>query len=227
MIEPVETLALPTSLDALAIAVGAISGALHARRRRMDLMGILVVSFCAALGGGVIRDILLVSGPPVFLTSSTFLLYAIVGTAIGWAFSGLMSRASMLIEVIDGLFIGVWVLVGATKALSNGLGFGSAVLVAVITATGGSLLRDIFSGERPAVLLPGQWIAAAALVGATTFTAAFWTTGDLLVAEILCIIITSTVRMVSAAFDLQTPMPMDLSQRRSRRADMLTRPSST
>ncbi len=225
MIGPVETIALPSSLDALAIAVGAVSGALHARRRRMDLMGILVVSFCAALGGGVIRDILLVSGPPVFLTSPTFLLYAIVGTVLGWAFSGLMSRASMLLEVIDGLFIGVWVLVGATKALSNGLGFGSAVLVAVITATGGGLLRDIFCGERPAVLLPGQWIAAAALVGACTFTAVFWTTGDLLVAQILCIVVASTVRMVSAAFDLQTPMPMDLGKRWLGRA--LTHPSST
>ncbi|MBK6762705.1 MAG: TRIC cation channel family protein [Micrococcales bacterium] len=227
MIEPVETIALPSSLDALAIAVGAVSGALHARRRRMDLMGILVVSFCAALGGGVIRDILLVSGPPVFLTSPTFLLYAIIGTVLGWAFSGLMSRASMLLEVIDGLFIGVWVLVGATKALSNGLGFGSAVLVAVITATGGGLLRDIFCGERPAVLLPGQWVAAAALVGACTFTGVFWTTGDLLVAQIGCIVVASAVRMVSAAFDLHTPMPMDLGRRWSHRPEALTHQSST
>lgn len=69
MNDAVQSIALPNSLDALAIGVGAISGALHARRRHMDVMGILVVAFCAALGGGVIRDILLVSGPPVFLTS--------------------------------------------------------------------------------------------------------------------------------------------------------------
>ncbi|TXH30795.1 MAG: trimeric intracellular cation channel family protein [Actinobacteria bacterium] len=212
MIEPIQTIALPNSLDALAIGVGAISGALHARRRHMDVMGILVVGFCAALGGGVIRDILLASGPPVFLTSSVFLIYALVGAVIGWLFSRYASRATMLMEVIDGLFIGVWVLVGATKALSNGLGFGSAILVAVITATGGGVLRDLFSGEQVGLLLPGQWLAAAALVGALTFTTVFWTTGDLYVAYILCIVVASTIRMVSAAFDLRTPMPMDLSR---------------
>lgn len=216
MIEPIETIALPNSLDALAIGVGAISGALHARRRQMDVMGILVVAFCGALGGGVIRDILLVSGPPVFLTSSAFLIYAMVGAVLGWAFSRLASRATILLEVIDGLFIGVWVLVGATKALSNGLPFGSAILVAVITATGGGVLRDIFCGEQVSLVLPGQWLAAAALVGALTFTTVFWTTGDLYVAQILCIVVTSTVRMVSAAFDVRTPMPMDLSRALSR-----------
>lgn len=216
MTDPIQTFALPSALDALAIGVGGISGALHARRRDMDLMGILVVGFCGALGGGVIRDILLVSGPPVFLTSSVFLIYAVVGATLGWAFASLASRATMLMEVIDGLFIGVWVLVGATKALGNGLSFGSAILVAVITATGGGVLRDLFCGERVSLLLPGTWLAAAALVGATTFVGVFWVTQDLLLAEILCIVVTSTVRMVSAAFDLRTPMPMDLSKVLSR-----------
>jgi uncharacterized membrane protein YeiH len=178
----------------------------------MDLMGILVVGFCAALGGGVIRDILLVSGPPVFLTSSVFLGYALVGAMLGWLFASVASRATMLMEVIDGLFIGVWVLVGATKALANGLGFGSAVLVAVITATGGGVLRDLFCGEQVSLLRPGTWLAAAALVGALTFMVVFWSSGDLLVAELLCIAVASSVRMVSAAFDIRTPMPMDLSQ---------------
>jgi uncharacterized membrane protein YeiH len=178
----------------------------------MDFMGILVVGFCGALGGGVIRDILLVSGPPVFLTSPAFLTYALVGAMLGWLFATVASRAQMLLEVVDGLFIGVWVLVGATKALGNGLGFGAAVLVAVITATGGGVLRDLFCGERVSLLLPGTWLAAAALVGALTFTGVFWAGGDLLVAEILCIVVTSTLRMVSSAFDLTTPMPMDLSK---------------
>lgn len=216
MADPIQTFALPSALDALAIGVGGISGALHARRRQMDLMGILVVGFCGALGGGVIRDILLVSGPPVFLTSSVFLVYALVGAALGWLFASVASRATILMEVIDGLFIGVWVLVGATKALGNGLSFGSAVLVAVITATGGGVLRDLFCGERVSLLLPGTWLAAAALVGALTFTGVFWVTQDLLVAEVLCIVVTSTVRMVSQAFDLRTPMPMDLSKVLSR-----------
>ncbi|HRY08541.1 MAG: TRIC cation channel family protein [Actinobacteria bacterium] len=212
MNDAVQSIALPNSLDALAIGVGAISGALHARRRHMDVMGILVVAFCAALGGGVIRDILLVSGPPVFLTSPVFLIYAAVGATIGWLFSRYASRATILMEVIDGLFIGVWVLVGATKALGNGLGFGSAILVAVITATGGGVLRDLFSGEQVSLLLPGQWLAAAALMGALTFTSIFWTTGDLYLAEIMCIVVASGIRMVSSAFDLHTPMPMDLSR---------------
>lgn len=211
----VQTLALPSALDALAIAVGAISGALHARRRQLDIMGILVVSVSAALGGGIIRDILLVSGPPVFLTSTLYLVYALVGAAIGWIFASLAYRASMLLDVIDGLFIGVWVVVGATKALSNGLAFAAAVLVAVITATGGGVLRDLLCGDRVTLLRRGQWLAAAALVGAVTFTLTFWTTQDLSVATILCIVVTSTLRMVSEAFDLKTPMPIGSRQLRA------------
>lgn len=205
-----QSLVLPTSLEALAISVGAISGALHARRRKMDVMGVLVVGFFGALGGGVIRDILLVSGPPVFLTSPVFLVYALVGAVFGWVFARLASRATMLIQVIDGLFIGVWVIVGATKALGNGLGFTAAVLVAVITAAGGGVLRDLSCGERVSLLLPGEWLAAAALVGALTFTAVFWAGGDLILAQLLCILVASTVRFISAAFHVETPMPMDV-----------------
>lgn len=216
MTDPVQTLALPSVLDALAITVGAISGAMHARRRHMDIMGILVVAFCGALGGGVIRDILLVSGPPVFLTSPVFLAYAVVGASVATVFSRWVNRANLLLEVIDGLFIGIWVMVGATKALSNGLGFGSAVLVAVITATGGGVLRDLFCGEQVSLLLPGQLLASAALIGALTFLAVFWTVGDLFIAEVVCVVVTSTARMVGAVFDLRSPMPMDLSQFLSR-----------
>lgn len=217
MADPIQTLALPTAVDVLAIGVGGISGALHAHRRHLDLMGIMVVSFCGALGGGVIRDVLLVSGPPVFLTSSAYLVYALVGAGFGWFFASAINRGTLLIEVIDGLFIGVWVLVGATKALGNGLSFGSAVLVAVITATGGGVLRDLFCGEQVNLLLPGTWLAAAALMGALTFVGMFWMTGDLIISEVLCVVVASTVRMVSQAFDLRTPMPMDVSKRLARR----------
>lgn len=210
MINPSDTLALPTALDALAIAVGGVSGALHARRKRLDVMGILVVGVCAALGGGVIRDVILVSGPPVFLTSPSFLMYALAGATFGWFFASLAQRASLLMDVIDGLYIGVWVLVGATKALGNGLGFSAAVLVAVITATGGGVLRDLFCGEQVNLLLPGTWLAAAALAGALTFVSVFWVTEQLLVAELLCVVVASTMRMLSQAFDLRTPMPMDV-----------------
>ena len=212
----VQTLALPSAVDALAIGVGAISGALHARRRHLDVMGILVVSICAALGGGIIRDVVLVSGPPVFLTSTLYLIYALVGALIGWAFASVAYRAGMLLDVIDGLFIGVWVLVGATKALSNGLAFAAAVLVAVITATGGGVLRDLLSGERVTLLRQGQWLAAAALVGAVVFTATVWTTQSLAVAELLCIVVTSSIRMVSEAFDLRTPMPIGSARLKAR-----------
>lgn len=212
MINPAETLALPTALDALAIAVGGVSGALHARRRRLDVMGIIVVSFCTALGGGVIRDVIMVSGPPVFLTSPSFLVYALMGAAFGWFFTGLANRATLLMDVIDGLYIGVWVLVGATKALGNGLGFSAAILVAVITASGGGVLRDLFCGEQVSLVLPGTWLAAAALAGAVTFMTVFWSTGQLMVAELLCVVIASTMRMLSQAFDLRTPMPMDVSK---------------
>jgi uncharacterized membrane protein YeiH len=122
----------------------------------------------------------------------------------------------MLLQVIDGLFMGVWVVVGAEKALVNGLGFSSAVLVAVVTAAGGGVLRDLLCGEPVALLRKGQWLAAAALVGALTFMTVFWTLGELLVAQLLCILIASSMRLLSAVLNLHTPMPMDLGAALSR-----------
>jgi uncharacterized membrane protein YeiH len=208
MPEVTQTLALPSSMEAVAITVGAVSGALHARRRHMDVMGVLVVAFIGALGGGVIRDILLVSGPPVFLTSPVYLVYAITGAVFGAIFSRFFSRTTILLQIIDGLFMGVWVVVGAQKALANGLGFSSAILVAVVTAAGGGILRDLFCGEPVGLVRQGQWLAAAAILGAVTFMTVFWTLGDLLLAQLLCIVMASSMRMLSAVFDLQTPMPL-------------------
>ena len=80
---PSKVINLPGPIEAIACTTGALSGALHASRKHLDLMGVMVVAICTGVGGGAIRDILLDSGLPTFLVSPSLLLYALLAAAIG------------------------------------------------------------------------------------------------------------------------------------------------
>ncbi|MSV73631.1 MAG: hypothetical protein F2881_09975, partial [Actinobacteria bacterium] len=114
---PSTVISLPGPIEAIACTTGALSGALHASRKRLDLTGVMVVAICTGVGGGAIRDVLLDSGLPSFLVSPTLLLYALLAAAIGTVFGTLVHQFQPMMEVIDALLIGVWVVIGVQKSL--------------------------------------------------------------------------------------------------------------
>ena len=87
---------------------------------------------------------------------------AVIGAVAGYFFGKLVSELEPAIYVLDTLLIGVWVVIGAEKALALDLPYSAAVFLGLTTAIGGGLLRDVLCRNIPTALMPGQWVAASA-----------------------------------------------------------------
>lgn len=205
-------LTVPTLIEVAAVTGGAISGALHAKKRHMDLMGIGIVAICTGVGGGAIRDVILGTSVPVFLIQP-YVLMAVIGAVAGYFFGRIVSELTPAIYVLDTLLIGVWVVIGAEKALQLDLPNSAAVFLGLTTAIGGGLLRDVLCRNVPTALMPGQWVAAAAVVAAVLFVTIEYFTDARTVAEAVAIIGATTLRALSAKFNWITPDAVDASQR--------------
>lgn len=205
-----DVLALPYAVEMAAVTFGALSGALHATRKGLDPVGVFTIAILSAVGGGAIRDILLQTGVPIFLVSPTYLAIAALASVVGIVFARLVRAALPVMSVVDTLLIGVWVLLGAERALLIDLTFSAAVLLGVITATGGGLVRDLLCSEVPAVVRPGEWYAAAAIVAAVVFVLLIAAGVPLSIAQVVTIVVAAGLRVASMQFGWRTPTAYDL-----------------
>lgn len=206
------TIAIPTLLTTVAVTGGGMSGALHATRRNMDLTGIAIVAVCTGVGGGALRDILLGHGIPTFLIRD-WLAMALIGALAGYFFARFVEQLGPAIYVIDSLLIGVWVVFGAEKALQEDLSKSGAILIGVITAVGGGIIRDVLCRETPTALMPGQWVAGAAALASVLFVAIDTWTDNRLAAEVVAIGVATGLRMASARYGWVTPNAISMSAR--------------
>lgn len=227
-----EVLSLPGIVDTMAITGGGISGALHATRLRMDLVGIAFVAICTGVGGGAIRDVILGQDVPVFLVRN-FVGMAAIGAVAGYFFAKLVSELTPAIFVMDTLLIGIWVVIGAEKALAVGLSPTAAAFLGLTTAIGGGMLRDVLCRQVPTALMPGEWVAGAAIVAAVAFITVDTFTGARVAAEVCAIAGATALRALSARFRWITPDALTASDRlhewlglRGRRAPVERMPES-
>ena len=157
------------ALDYLGVAVFALSGALAAARLRHDVVTAAAFAILTGMGGGTLRDLLI--GAPVFWVHAGGYLWTCLAAALGvWLVGERAWRGSALLW-LDAIGLAAYAVVGAAKALNADVSAIAAVLMGVLTATFGGILRDLFAGE-PSVLLKreiyisAEILAAAAYVGA-------------------------------------------------------------
>lgn len=155
-------------LDLFGVAVFAASGALTASRKQMDVVGFMMLAAVTGIGGGSLRDLLL-GRTPVFWIAEPLYLLLCVGVAIVVFFTApfLESRFRVL-RWADAVGLAAFSVIGAAAALGVGAPASVAILMGVITACFGGLIRDVLSAERP-LILHREIYATAAAVGATTF----------------------------------------------------------
>ena len=137
-------------IELLAAGLGGLQGALFAageRHRRIDVLGVIVIGLAVSLGGSLLRDIVL-NQPPVVIWMNWYLLVAALSAVLGMVLQPLFARADWLITVLDAVVMGLFGAIGASKALSLGVGATGALVVGVIGAIGGGMLRDIIM-SRP------------------------------------------------------------------------------
>jgi uncharacterized membrane protein YeiH len=153
-------------LDLLGTAAFAASGALAAIRREMDLFGVLMLGLVTACGGGTLRDLLLGDTPPFIFKDETYLYLSAVVSLLVFIFRNNLEFLHHPLHYFDAVGLGTFVVIGTGKALEFKLGLFGSVMMGVMTATSGGMIRDLLSAQVPMVL-QREVYASACLAGGT------------------------------------------------------------
>jgi uncharacterized membrane protein YeiH len=153
-------------LDLVGTFAFALNGALTAvRAAHVDIVGVVTLGMITAMGGGIIRDILLGALPPATFVDWRYLAVAAAGALIAFFSSRVLSRFTSLIDVLDAAGLSLFAITGASKALEFGVGPVQAIILGTVTGVGGGTVRDVLIRQVPGVLSSGLY-AIPALVGA-------------------------------------------------------------
>lgn len=150
-------------IDLVGVFIGGLTGTLVARRHRYDITGIWALALVTGLGGGMIRDVLLQAGPPLALVEPRYLPTVLVATAFGAVFGPRVESLKRTILVADAFSISVFAVAGTLRTFDTGFAPWPAVLLGVITAVGGGMIRDVMTGTTPPIFQRGELYAFAAL----------------------------------------------------------------
>lgn len=154
--------------DLLGVAVFAVSGALAAVRKRLDLLGVVVIAMVTAIGGGTTRDLLL--DRAVFWTTQPRYLYVILGSALLTVFWTRRFRPpDRALATADALGLALFAISGAQIAERIGLPDVVCVIMGTITGVAGGMIRDVLTAEIPMVIRRGHIYATAAIVGIVAY----------------------------------------------------------
>jgi len=195
------------ALDLAGTFAFALNGALTAvRAARLDIVGVVALGMITALGGGILRDVLIDDLPPATFRDWRYLAVAAGGGLVAFGFSRRLDRLLGPIIVLDALGLSLFAVTGASKALAFGVGAGQAVILGAVTAVGGGTVRDVLIGEVPSVLTSGLY-AIPALIAATitvvTERLGVYGTSAALGAAAACF----GVRMLGVHLNLNAPSP--------------------
>jgi uncharacterized membrane protein YeiH len=160
-------------LDYTGIFVFALTGALMGVRKRLDVVGMAVLAEITALGGGIVRDLVL-NVPPAAFQDLGYVLVPLAATVVVFFWHPHVTRVMPAILVLDAAGLGLFCAVGTAKAMQFGLSPLHAALLGVTTAVGGGMLRDVLAGEIPTLLYDRQLYALPALVGSAAMAGMTW-----------------------------------------------------
>jgi uncharacterized membrane protein YeiH len=201
---------VPVVIEAAAIVAGALSGALHGIRHRVDLIGMFVLSLCTSVGGGVLRDVLIGHGPPIAIRETRYLLLVTCAVLVAVVLVSWLTRMKRALDIVDALLLGLWVAMGMERALMVGLPGTSVIFMGVVTAAGGGLMRDLLTGERPQLVSRGELHVTVAVIAAFEYMILRALRLPPLVGEILTIVSAAALRLAAMARHWQAPGPLDL-----------------
>ena len=144
--------ALERTLDLVGVFVFAISGALLAVRKGFEIVGVTSLALVTALGGGTIRDLLLGDTPPVAFSNVWYLVVALTAAAVVFFLhSAIDRRVNRAVLIFDAAGLGLVCVTGSLKAAVFGTSAVGAVLIGVISAAGGGIIRDVLANEPPSI----------------------------------------------------------------------------
>jgi uncharacterized membrane protein YeiH len=205
----VPQVSLITIIEVVAILVGAFSGFIEARRKRMDIVGVFIVAFITAFGGGTMRDILLDKRPLFWVHHQEYTILLFVVAILAAPFIKQIRHivSERLIVIADAVGLGLFAVASVSQALAAGMPLFVAAMMGVITGIFGGVLRDIVCNEVPMVFRDGKPYAICAFFGCWFYIGlqytnvsddfALWSSAALITA----------LRLISWKFDLKLRGP--------------------
>jgi len=205
----VPQVSLITIIEVVAILVGAFSGFIEARRKRMDIVGVFIVAFITAFGGGTMRDVLLDKRPLFWVQHQEYTILLFVVAIIAAPFIKQIRHivSERLIVIADAVGLGLFAVASVSQALAAGMPLFVAAMMGVITGIFGGVLRDIVCNEVPMVFRDGKPYAICAFFGCWFYIGlqytsvsddfALWSSAALITA----------LRLISWKFDLKLRGP--------------------
>jgi uncharacterized membrane protein YeiH len=195
------------ALDLIGTFAFGLNGALTAVRAvRLDIVGVVTLGVITALGGGIIRDVLIGDVPPATFRDWRYLALAVGGGLVAFALSQRLNRLEMPINVLDAVGLSVFAVIGAGKAMAFGLGVGPAIILGAVTGVGGGTIRDTLVRQVPSVLRSDLYAIPALIAAALTVAAihlGIYGLPAALGAAATCFVI----RMLGVVLGLNAPRP--------------------
>lgn len=200
--------------DFIGVAVFAVSGALAAGRKHMDLLGVVVLALVTAIGGGTIRDVLLGRHPIFWLANGQYLIVITVAALATVAYTRWRHPPSSALLVADALGLALFSIAGAQIAERAGISMAGGIVLGTITGSAGGAVRDVLSAEIPLVLRRGNLYATAAIAGTAMYFALVALGVVRPLASLAGMVIIAALRFASIWWGLQLPvyqleLPMD------------------
>jgi uncharacterized membrane protein YeiH len=197
-----------TALEYAGTVAFAISGALLAGRKHMDLVGVVALGVIVSIGGGTIRDLLL-QRPVSWIESPAFVVVGFLAAlaTIPLTKAGAVRRLQQhdLVVTFDAAGMAIFVVTGTNVALEAGAAPLPSALVGVISGVGGGIIRDVLANEIPGVLTDGQFYATAALAGALLYVVLLELPISPLITLWVPVIVIFGVRMLSVRYGWGVP----------------------
>ena len=182
----------------------AVTGAFKAIEKKFDIVGILLLATITGVAGGTIRDVVIGEFPNSLTDPAYVITTVISGIVIFFLYSHLKKHWNLFLK-FDAIGLGVFTVIGATFAYNLfELNFLAILLAGVSTAIGGGILRDVFVNQTPIVFIK-EFYASASFVGIVIFYLMLYFGGELYVATILGILITTVLRLVAIRYNWNLP----------------------
>jgi uncharacterized membrane protein YeiH len=180
-----------------------ISGAFLAMQKRLDVFGVLIISFVTAIGGGTIRDVLIGHTPVTWMRDYETPLI-ILGTCISTIFfKKYIKTFKTTLFLFDALGLGLFTIIGIQKGIDAGLNPGVCVALGTITGCFGGVLRDTLLNNIP-LIFQKEIYATACIIGGTVYMLLV-NHLDMDIVEILAVAIVCAIRIIAVKYKLSLP----------------------
>ncbi len=191
-------------INLLGIVAFAISGSLKAIKEGLDLLGITVLAITTALGGGILRDVI-INTIPIAFRSKENMIFALLGLLIGisiYKFEGIEN--SMLILIPDAIGLSAFSTTGAMIAYNANVNIFGIVILATLTGVGGGIISDILLGKIPSVL-KDDFYASCSIIGALLFYVTIRFSQNITISAIVCVISVFSIRVFAIILNWRLP----------------------